>query len=333
MSRSIALTMGEPGGIGAEIAIKAYRALAPAGPSFFYCGSEASIKAAARQLDAEIPIVSISAPGQAAEAFARGLPVYEIALNGAVVPGSALPEHADAVIESIETAMSFAMTGQASAIVTSPIQKHSLHEAGFGYPGHTEFLEALSGPGTRAVMMLQGAGLRVVPVTIHEPLRAAISRLTSALIAQTGLAAAQGLRRDFGIASPRIAVAGLNPHAGESGDLGDEEQRIVAPAIAVLQAAGIEAFGPLSPDTMFTARARAGYDAALCLYHDQALIPLKTLAMHEGVNVTLGLPVVRTSPDHGTALDIAGKGLADPSSLIEALKLAAILARRREKSS
>ncbi|MGE3366452.1 MAG: 4-hydroxythreonine-4-phosphate dehydrogenase PdxA [Rhizobiaceae bacterium] len=330
MSGALALTMGEPGGVGAEITIKAWQALHASGPAFFYCGSAALVEAAAHALGLEAPVIRISEPAQARAAFDRGLPVIDFPLKDVVTPGAASPRHAEAVINVIETAVRFAMAGQAAGIVTNPIQKHSLHQAGFLHPGHTEFLQALSGPGSRAVMMLAGGGLRVVPVTIHEALRRAIDRLTPALIIETGLAAARGLQRDFGIAAPRLAVAGLNPHAGENGDMGDEEQTIVTPAIAGLRAQGVDAFGPLSPDTMFTARARGSYDAALCLYHDQALIPLKTLAMDEGVNVTLGLPFVRTSPDHGTALDIAGKGIADPGSLIAALKLAATIAVHRK---
>ncbi len=330
MSAALALTMGEPGGVGAEITIKAYQALAAEGPAFFYCGSAALLEGTARTLRLDAPLVRILEPAQAGSAFRSGLPVLDMPLQAEIMTGIASAGHAGGVVTSIETAVRFALSGQAAGIVTNPIQKHSLHQAGFAYPGHTEFLEALSGPGTRAVMMLQGGGLRVVPVTIHEALRRAIERLTPELIIETGLAAAKGLQRDYGIKAPRLAVAGLNPHAGENGDMGDEEQTIVGPAIKGLQARGVDAFGPLSPDTMFTARARGLYDAALCLYHDQALIPLKTLAMDEGVNVTFGLPFVRTSPDHGTALDIAGAGIADPGSLIAALRLAATIAAHRE---
>lgn len=333
MSVALALTMGEPGGVGAEITIKAFLALAAGGTAFFYCGSAALLEQTALSLGLDVPVIRITAPVQAQDAFQRGLPVLDLPLQERVTMGVASAGHAGVVVEAIETAVRFAVTRQASGVVTNPIQKHSLHQAGFAYPGHTEFLEALSGPGTRAVMMLEGAGLRVVPVTIHEALRRAIGRLTPALIIETGLAAARGLQRDFGIAMPRLAVAGLNPHAGENGDMGDEEETIVTPAVEGLRAQGVDAFGPLSPDTMFTARARSNYDVALCLYHDQALIPLKTLAMDEGVNVTLGLPFVRTSPDHGTALDIAGKGVADPGSLIAALKLAAVIAAYRETTS
>jgi 4-hydroxythreonine-4-phosphate dehydrogenase len=322
--------MGEPGGVGAEITIKAWQTLHASGPPFFYCGNAALVEAAAHALGLDVPVIRISEPAQARAAFDRGLPVIDFPLKDEVTPGTASPSHAGAVVNVIEQAVRFAMAGLAAGLVTNPIQKHSLHQAGFPHPGHTEFLQALSGQGSRAVMMLAGGGLRVVPVTIHEALRRAIDRLTPALIVETGLAAARGLQRDFGLAMPRMAVAGLNPHAGENGDMGDEEETIVTPAIAALRAQGVDAFGPLSPDTMFTPRARGSYDVALCLYHDQALIPLKTLAVDEGVNVTLGLPFVRTSPDHGTALDIAGKGIADPGSLIAALKLASAIAAHRK---
>jgi 4-hydroxythreonine-4-phosphate dehydrogenase len=216
--------------------------------------------------------------------------------------------------------------------VTNPISKAVLYGAGFAYPGHTEFLAALTG-GAQPVMMLVGPELRVVPVTVHVSLRAAIAMLDTELIVRIGRIAAAGLARDFGIVRPRLAVAGLNPHAGEAGALGSEDREIIAPAVAALAAEGIDASGPFPPDTMFTPTARARYDAALCMYHDQALIPLKTLDMAHGVNVTLGLPILRTSPDHGTAFDIAGRGAADPSSLIAALRLAATMATQRARAA
>ena len=217
--------------------------------------------------------------------------------------------------------------GEGGAVVTNPISKAVLYAAGFPHPGHTEFLGELTG-GT-PVMMLACPQLRVVPVTIHVSLRRALEGVTTEAILATARATAAALRRDFGIASPRLAVAGLNPHAGEQGAMGDEEIRVIAPAIAALQAEGILATGPYPPDTMFTDAARPGYDAAICMYHDQALIPLKTLDMAGGVNVTLGLPIIRTSPDHGTAFGIAGQGVADPGSLVAALRMAAELAERR----
>ena len=217
-------------------------------------------------------------------------------------------------------------------MVTNPINKAALYDAGFSYPGHTEFLAALTEVPGREIMMLASPQLRVVPVTVHTSLRKAIAALTPALIVAAARTTAQALRSDFGIASPRLAMAGLNPHAGEQGALGDEEASIIAPALAELRTQGIDVSGPWPPDTMFTAAARTRYDAAICMYHDQALIPLKTLDMDHGVNVTLGLPIVRTSPDHGTAYDIAGKGIADPTSLIAAITLAAELAERRSRS-
>jgi 4-hydroxythreonine-4-phosphate dehydrogenase len=232
------------------------------------------------------------------------------------------------VIAAIETAVGLARSGQVGAVVTNPIQKSVLAAAGFPHPGHTEFLGALAGGGAPPVMMLACPQLRVVPVTVHEPLARAIARLTPGMIVDTARLVARELAARFAIARPRLAVAGLNPHAGEAGTMGREDIDIVAPAIAQLRAEGIDARGPLPPDTMFTALARPTYDAAICLYHDQALIPIKTLDMAGGVNVTLGLSIIRTSPDHGTALDIAGRGVADPASLIAALRLAADLSRR-----
>jgi 4-hydroxythreonine-4-phosphate dehydrogenase len=232
------------------------------------------------------------------------------------------------VIAAIETAVGLARSGQVGAVVTNPIQKSVLAAAGFPHPGHTEFLGALAGGGSPPVMMLACPQLRVVPVTVHEPLARAIARLTPGMIVDTARLVARELAARFAIARPRLAVAGLNPHAGEAGTMGREDIDIVAPAIAQLRAEGIDARGPLPPDTMFTALARPTYDAAICLYHDQALIPIKTLDMAGGVNVTLGLSIIRTSPDHGTALDIAGRGVADPASLIAALRLAADLSRR-----
>ncbi len=214
-------------------------------------------------------------------------------------------------------------------VVTNPINKAALYDAGFAYPGHTEFLAALTGASGKQIMMLASPLLRVVPVTVHASLRDSLAMLNSDMILVAARTAHIALRRDFGIPRPRLAIAGLNPHAGEQGALGDEETTIIAPAMAALRAEGIDVSGPWPPDTMFTAAARERYDVAICMYHDQALIPLKTLDMDHGVNVTLGLPIVRTSPDHGTAYDIAGKGVADPTSLIAAIELAATLAERR----
>ena len=261
--------------------------------------------------------------------FADALPVLPVRLAAPPAPGHPNPANARAVVESIERAASLTLQDQAGAVVTNPINKAALYQAGFAYPGHTEFLAELTGAAGQQIMMLASPHLRVVPVTVHASLRASIAMLTTDMIVAAARTTARALRRDFGIASPRLAIAGLNPHAGEQGALGDEETTIIAPALAALRAEGIDVAGPWPPDTMFTPAARQRYDVAICMYHDQALIPLKTLDMDHGVNVTLGLPIVRTSPDHGTAYDIAGKGVADPSSLIAAIELAASLADRR----
>ncbi len=325
----LALTMGEPAGIGGEITLKAWQALRATGPAFVALDDPARLDAIAASLKWRIPIHPVRDMAEGAAVFHQALPVLPMHLGKPAVPGKPDPAHASAVIASIERAVSLAHAGDASGIVTNPIQKSNLTAAGFAFPGHTEFLEHLAGDGSKAQMMLAGRGLRVVLVTIHEPLIKAISRLTAEMILDAGLRAAASLKSDLGIRNPRIAVAGLNPHAGEDGTIGSEDIRIVAPAVAALQQAGIRAFGPLPPDTMFTSRARRSYDVALCLYHDQGLIPLKTLDMMGGVNVTLGLRFVRTSPDHGTALGIAGKGLAEASSLVAAIRMAAKLAERR----
>jgi 4-hydroxythreonine-4-phosphate dehydrogenase len=319
--KPLILTMGEPAGIGAEITVGAWRALRGSGPCF------ALIDDAGR--DFGVPVARISAPEEASAVFAQALPILHRPLAAPVVPGKPSPAHAGAVIAAIEEAVAFAKSGRAAGVVTNPIQKASLTAAGFPHPGHTEFLGELAGTGVPPVMMLACPELRVVPVTVHEALAKAIARLNPALIMETTRIVDAALKRDFGIAAPRLAIAGLNPHAGEAGTMGREEIDIIAPAIAALQAEGIDARGPMPPDTMFTALARPGYDAAICLYHDQALIPIKTIDMAGGVNVTLGLSIIRTSPDHGTALDIAGKGLADPASLIAAIRLASELAEKR----
>lgn len=324
----LALTMGEPGGIGAEIAVRAWRALASAGPVFFAIDDPARLEAAGAT------VAVIASPRDAAGVFAERLPVLPLEAAIKAKPGVADAANATHVLQSIRRAVELALSGAAAGVVTNPIQKSSLIEAGFKFPGHTEFLGALTEPTAMPrrrgpVMMLASPALRVVPVTVHAPLAVAIRSLTAEMIVNTARIVAESLKFDFGIAQPRLAVAGLNPHAGEKGALGGEDDAIVAPAIAALRAAGVEAVGPLPADTMFHAAARARYDAAICMYHDQALIPIKTLAFDEAVNVTLGLPIVRTSPDHGTALDIAGKGLARADSLIAAIRLAAEIAARR----
>ena len=312
----LALTMGDPAGIGGELTLKAWSALCSTGPAFAVLDDPDRLKAIA----SGVPIQVIGSVEQAR--FGDGLPVLPIALGAAAIAGRPDPANATATIASIEGAVRLVQSGQASAVVTNPISKATLYAAGFAHPGHTEFLAALTGVAL-PVMMLANDQLRVVPVTVHVSLRAALDGLTTALIVDVARIAADSLRRQFGIERPRLGIAGLNPHAGEGGTMGSEEQTIIIPAMERLRAEGIDVRGPYPPDTMFTEAARAGYDVAICMYHDQALIPLKTIDMASGVNVTLGLPIVRTSPDHGTAFDIAGRGIADPSSLIAALRLAA----------
>lgn len=318
----IALTMGDPAGIGGEIAAAAWRDSRDRLRPFALIGDTDWAAGFG------VPVARIERIGEAASRFGAALPVLDVKLAVPAIPGQPDPRNAAAVIGAIGTATRLALAGEAAAVVTCPIAKSVLYQAGFPHPGHTEFLGALTGVAA-PVMMLACPGLRVVPVTVHVALRQAIETLETAAIVAAGRTLAAALARDFGAAAPRIAVAGLNPHAGEAGAMGDEERTIIAPAIAALRQAGIDAFGPLPPDTMFTPAARAGYDAALCMYHDQALIPLKTIDMENGVNVTLGLPIIRTSPDHGTAFDIAGTGKARPESLVAALHLAGEMAGRR----
>jgi 4-hydroxythreonine-4-phosphate dehydrogenase len=325
----VALTMGEPAGIGGEIALKAWLARRlKRVPPFFLIDDPERLAVLAARLGFALPIAAIAEPEAAIATYADALPVLAEPLPSAVEPGRPAAENGRAVIAAVERAVALAQAGRAAAIVTNPIHKKSLYDSGFRYPGHTEFLAALADVPS-PVMMLAVPGLRVVPVTIHLPLAEALRRLDPAAIVHCGQIAAEALARDFGIAQPRLAVAGLNPHAGEDGGLGQEELNIIAPAIAALRSAGIRASGPAPADTLFHPRARARYDAAICMYHDQALIPLKTIDFDHGVNVTLGLPFVRTSPDHGTAFDIAGSGTASPESLIAALRMASEMAARR----
>ena len=325
----LVLTIGEPAGIGGEIALKAWRARqAERLPPFFVLDVPARLTQLAAALGLDVPVRAIAAPEEAGAIFPNALPVLPIALPRPVVPGQLDSGNAPAVIAAIRHAVELVQKGRAAAIVTNPIQKETLYAAGFPHPGHTEYLAELAG-GVTPAMMLVGPELRVVPVTIHTPLRAAIASLRTADIVTAAKITAAGLTRDFAIAKPRLAIAGLNPHAGESGTIGREDIDIVAPAVDALRQLGLDVTGPLAPDTMFHAAARARYDVAICMYHDQALIPLKTLDFDRGVNITLGLPFIRTSPDHGTALDIAGKGVANPASLIAALALAGELALRR----
>ena len=321
--KPLALTMGDPAGIGGEIALAAWRR--GGHPPFFLIDDADRLAALADRLGWPVPIRAIDQPEQAD--FTDALAVLHRPLQAPARPGQPDPRNAKAVIAAIETAVALTRAGRAGAVVTNPIHKQSLYQAGFRFPGHTEFLAELAGI-ARVVMMLACRQLRVVPVTIHQSLKSAIASLTPDLIVETGRITAAALASDFGVTAPRLAVAGLNPHAGEGGALGEEDQTVIAPAVAALRALGIDARGPLAADTLFHEEARAGYDAALCMYHDQALIPIKTLDFHGGVNVTLGLPFIRTSPDHGTAFALAGTGKARPDSLIAALDLAAEMAGR-----
>lgn len=330
----LALTMGEPAGIGGDITLKAWAARQEAGlPPFVVLDDPARLTALAAKLGLAVPVQAVSSPTEAVALFDSALPVLPVGLGTTVVAGKPDPANGAAVIASIDRAVALVQGGQAAAVVTNPIQKSSLYAAGFRHPGHTEYLAHLAGLADEPIMMLAAADLRVVPVTIHVSVRDAVSLLTSEAIVHAGRVTAASLARDFGIERPRLAVAGLNPHAGEGGAMGREEIDIIEPAIAILRADGIDVSGPRPPDTMFHAAARRGYDAALCMYHDQALIPVKTVDFDGGVNITLGLPFVRTSPDHGTALDIAGTGAANATSLIAALKTADRMARNRRRGS
>ena len=324
----LAMTMGDPAGIGPELALAAWRDRTPGAP-FVVFAPPGILAAAAKRAGLAVPIIETD-PAGAGAAFASGLPVVPLRNPVEDSPGRPDPANAAATIKSIERAVEAVRQGDARAIVTNPIAKATLYQAGFKHPGHTEYLGELAkawGAPAFPVMMIWSETLKVVPVTIHIPLAEAPRALTAELIIRTARIVDHDLRARFGVARPRLAIAGLNPHAGEGGAMGREEITIIKPAIEALKAEGIDAVGPLPADTMFHAKARARYDVALTMYHDQGLIPVKTLAFDEGVNVTLGLPFVRTSPDHGTAFDIAGKGIANPSSLIAALKLADRLTR------
>ncbi len=325
----LALTMGEPAGVGGEVTLKCWAARSAGDPPFFLIDDPGRLTALARRIGLDVPVVAIQAPGEAAQVIGRALPVLPLSAAPNAVPGRPDPGQAHLVLESIERAVAAVRSGAASAVVTNPIQKETLYAAGFRHAGHTEFLAELAGGGLHPIMMLACPELRVVPATVHRSLRAAIEMVSIDLIVTAGRITARALKQDFGIAAPVLAVAGLNPHAGENGSLGSEEIEIILPAMAQLRAEGIDVRGPMPADTMFHARARARYDAALCMYHDQALIPLKTIDFDGGVNITLGLPFVRTSPDHGTALDIAGTGVAHPGSLQAAMTMAAEIAARR----
>lgn len=330
----LAVTLGDPAGVGPEIVAKAWSILRASGPPFLVVG-DAALVATGAGARTPLAVQRVGSPEQAAAMFPDAIPVIDRPLRTPVVSGKASPDYADAVIGWIETAAGLALSGAVSGLVTAPIAKAPLYEAGFGFPGHTEFLADLTAgapfAGPRGpVMMLTAGGLRTALVTIHEPLTKAIRSLTIDAIVRTARVTEAALIRDFGIVAPRLALAGLNPHAGEAGSLGREEIEIINPAAAILRREGIDCSDAKPADSLFHAEARARHDAVICLYHDQALIPVKTIDFWGGVNVTLGLPIVRTSPDHGVGFDIAGRGQARPDSLIAAIRLAADLAARRE---
>jgi 4-hydroxythreonine-4-phosphate dehydrogenase len=326
MAKPLALTSGEPAGIGPDIAITAWlRRHELKLPPFYLLGDRGALADRAKLLGLKVEFADIR-PEEALTAFAHALPVVATGHAATARPGRPDATSADAAIASIRQAVTDVASGKASAVVTNPIAKNVLYRAGFRHPGHTEFLAELAANGgtpPQPVMMLWSPALAVVPVTIHVALREALAQLSTDLIVATSRIVVKDLKARFGLARPRLVVSGLNPHAGEDGSLGTEESDIVAPAVEILRRDGIDARGPQPADTMFHEAARKTYDCAICMYHDQALIPIKTIAFEDAVNVTLGLPFIRTSPDHGTAFDIAGTGKANPSSLIAALQLAA----------
>ncbi|MCA1910154.1 MAG: 4-hydroxythreonine-4-phosphate dehydrogenase PdxA [Magnetospirillum sp.] len=329
--KPLALTMGEPAGIGGELTLLAWQRRRLLPRPFIAVDDPHRLRRLAARLGWDVPMVEVDCAADAVGIFDRALPILPQCLSVPAEPGRPDPANAPAVIDSIRRAVQLAQAGDCAALVTNPIHKAVLYQAGFGFPGHTEYLAHLLGQDGAEVMMLACPQLRVVPVTIHVSLAQAAASLRTEAIVHAGRVAAAALQRDFGISRPRLAVAGLNPHAGEDGTMGTEDRDIVAPAVAALQAMGIDAKGPLPADTLFHARARAEYDLALCMYHDQALIPIKTIDFDGGVNVTLGLPVIRTSPDHGTAFALAGSGQANPDSLMAALTMAAHMADNRSR--
>ncbi|KJZ20258.1 4-hydroxythreonine-4-phosphate dehydrogenase PdxA [Loktanella sp. S4079] len=321
--KPIAISCGEPAGIGPEVAVGAWQALRQDIP-MLWIGDP-------RHLPSDTPHTVIADAAQASHVSRSTLPVLARDFGPAVTPGRANPAHAQGVIDAIATAVDLVQQGQASALCTAPIHKAALIDgADFPYPGHTEYLAALANT-DRVVMMLACEELRVVPTTIHIPVAEVPRQLTASLLTDTLLITHAALRRDFGIALPRIVVAGLNPHAGEDGKMGTEEIETIRPVLEALRKQGLDVTGPWPADTMFHATARKNYDVAVCMYHDQALIPIKTIDFAGGVNVTLGLPFIRTSPDHGTAFDIAGKDCADPTSMIAAIRMAAQMAASRDQ--
>lgn len=335
--RPLAVSLGCPAGIGPEIVARAWISLRAGGPRFVVVGDH-NVLAAAMPVRGGGAVQRVGSPAEALEVFRDALPVIDLPLLSPVVAGQPSIAHSAAIVRWIETAVGLALSGAVCAVVTAPIAKAPLYDAGFRFPGHTEFLAELTAgvpmEGPRGpVMMLAAADLRTVLVTIHQPLATALASITSDAIVQVGQVTAEALSRDFGIGRPRLALAGLNPHAGEGGAIGREEIEVVNPAAARLRALGIDCSDARPADSLFHAEARRGYDAAICLYHDQALIPVKTIDFWSGVNATLGLPIIRTSPDHGVGYDIAGRGVARPDSLIAALHMASEMAANRARAA
>ena len=330
----LAASLGDPAGIGPELLAEAwFRRDAERLPPFFAVGGAGLLAQAAKARGLNVPVVRIADPAEASAIFATALPVLGDD-DTPYRPGEPSREGAELALVSLTASMALTVSGAAGAIVTGPISKARMAEVGFIHPGQTEFVATASGvAAVDAVMMLAGPQLRTVPLTVHTALVSVAGLLSVELICSRARIVARALERDFGIARPRLAVTGLNPHAGEEGRMGDEEIRIIAPAIAILQAEGIAATGPHPADALFAARARESYDVALCMYHDQALIPLKALDFDSGVNVTLGLPIVRTSPDHGTAFAIAGTRIADAGATIAAIRMAGECAARRARAA
>ena len=328
----IALTMGEPAGISGEITIKAWRDHRHLLDPFFVIDDPERLRAISTTVGLKIEIGTISAPCEALDCFRSMLPVLPVGETIRMTLTKPNPENLNAITYSIEKAASLARAGDVSAIVTNPIHKSLLYDFGFAFPGHTEFLANLSNVASPPVMMLVSENLKVVAVTRHVSVLGAVKLLSKELIIDTAEITIETLKRDFRLHEPKVVIAGLNPHAGEGGALGQEEKTIIEPAVKTLKATGYDVRGPLPSDTLFHSAARKKYDVALCMYHDQALIPIKTLDFHNAVNITLGLPFIRTSPDHGTALDIAGTGTANEASLVAALKLAGLVARNRARS-
>ncbi|MEH6525258.1 MAG: 4-hydroxythreonine-4-phosphate dehydrogenase PdxA [Sneathiella sp.] len=316
----LVVTIGDPSGIGIEIISKAWMQRdSNKIPAFFLLGSLKTIEHYVKTTALTVPIMEITSPSEAASVFSKAMPI--LALEGT-------KSIAEEILLSIRRGTEFCLSGEASALVTNPIQKKRLYDTGFNFPGHTEYLASLTGVTNQAVMMLACRELKVVPATIHIPLKSVSARLSEELLTHVISTVHRDLQSRFGIATPRIVVAGLNPHAGEAGSIGVEEIEIIAPTVKALHQNGIDVKGPFPADSLFHEAARAKYDAAICMYHDQALVPIKTIDFDGGVNVTLGLPIIRTSPDHGTAEDIFGKGIANPTSLTEALKIAAEMAAK-----